>query len=597
MSRWRRNERGTFIVLWGLLCASMLTMVAIVVDLGSVRATRREVQSVADLAALAGGEELSTATGLHPYEACTRAIDYLNDNLPNLSSPVSASGFCDQQGKAVAKTPCTFGGLGAGPAKLTGTAGEYAVELWYPVSNDELTALDPSTGLRSDDGAPCERMRVIVSRTTDSFFAGVVGQQKLAAHASAVVRRAPATESEIPALWLLDPHNCNSLVVSGGADVTVGTDAIRGVVTIDSDGADSPTGDCTSSSKVTLDANSGKLRATPLTGNDAGVISLYAMPKGATTCGSGSPAAHDCQEADISDGSISPRPVRRDERATRAPVDWKYNCKTNYPTYRTSTNGKVRIDNCRNASALGGTGVASYDIVDSLLGAVGTTPQGYNRYNGPCTISSPKVFPAGNWYIPCTGGFVAQSNVTFTAGNVVFDGPVSLAPLTGSMSLQSNYGNTNPPLAGCEATACAFDSSPNAAIFFIRNGNLSVTGGATFDLHNTVVFQKNGFFKFTGNGTPKWIAPTEGPFASLALWNETDSANFVLSGGSEMSLSGVFFTPYAHPFKIAGGSPASQQDAQFVSQQVVITGGAVLHLSPQQNQAVPLDPPAAFLIR
>jgi hypothetical protein len=522
------------------------------------------------------------------------AIEYLNDHLPELSAPVDADGFCSQQGTRIARTACTSNALDAAPAKLSTVAGEYTVEVWYPVSNDELIAMDPSTGLRSNDGGPCERMRVLVSRVSGSFFAGVIGQRQLQTHASATVRRAPASESEIPALWLLDPHNCNSLVVSGGADVTVGTDAIRGVVTIDSDGADSPAGDCTSSSKVTLDANSGKLRAQPLTGDDRGVISLYAMPKNATTCGVG--GAHDCQEADISDGSISPRPVRRDERATRAPVDWKYNCKTNYPTYRTSTNGRVRIENCRNAAALGGTGIPYVDILDTLLGTVGLTPPGFTRYNGPCTVTAPLTL-SGNVHIPCPGGFVAQANVTFTGGNVVFDGPVSLAPLSSAVTLSSNYSNPNPPLAGCEATACAYNSSDQAAIFYIRNGDLSVTGGSIFDLHNTAVFQKHGFFKFTGNGTPKWIAPKEGPFTSLALWNETDSANFVLSGGSEMSLSGVFFTPYAHPFKIAGGSPASQQDAQFVSQQVVITGGAILHLSPQQNQAVPLDPPAAFLIR
>jgi hypothetical protein len=64
-----------------------------------------------------------------------------------------------------------------------------------------------------------------------------------------------------------------------------------------------------------------------------------------------------------------------------------------------------------------------------------------------------------------------------------------------------------------------------------------------------------------------------------------------------MSLGGVFFTPQANPFTISGGSPAVQQNAQFVSRMAKISGGGTLNLTPQQGDAVTLPPPAAILIR
>jgi predicted flavoprotein YhiN len=64
-----------------------------------------------------------------------------------------------------------------------------------------------------------------------------------------------------------------------------------------------------------------------------------------------------------------------------------------------------------------------------------------------------------------------------------------------------------------------------------------------------------------------------------------------------MSLGGVFFTPQADPFTISGGSPAVQQNAQFVSRKAVISGGGTLNLTPNQSTAVKLVPPAAILIR
>src|SRR5947209_2094825 len=67
------GENGSFIVLWALLIVGLMTMVAIVVDLGDARATRRNDQSSADFAALAAGDNLLTKSP----QACADAWSYI----------------------------------------------------------------------------------------------------------------------------------------------------------------------------------------------------------------------------------------------------------------------------------------------------------------------------------------------------------------------------------------------------------------------------------------------------------------------------------------------------------------------------------------
>ena len=64
-----------------------------------------------------------------------------------------------------------------------------------------------------------------------------------------------------------------------------------------------------------------------------------------------------------------------------------------------------------------------------------------------------------------------------------------------------------------------------------------------------------------------------------------------------MSLSGIFFTPNANPFSIAGGSPVDQQRAQFISHRLAISGGGSLNLAPDPDEFVQIPPVAGSLIR
>jgi hypothetical protein len=106
----------------------------------------------------------------------------------------------------------------------------------------------------------------------------------------------------------------------------------------------------------------------------------------------------------------------------------------------------------------------------------------------------------------------------------------------------------------------------------------------------------DGYAKVNTGVPPTWLAPTEGPFATLAFWATAASNKFSMNGGSGLDLSGVFFTPEAAPFSLAGGGTWGQQHAQFISYSLAVSGGGSVTLVPDTS-AVSLPPLSAELIR
>jgi hypothetical protein len=131
---------------------------------------------------------------------------------------------------------------------------------------------------------------------------------------------------------------------------------------------------------------------------------------------------------------------------------------------------------------------------------------------------------------------------------------------------------------------------------YSRTGSWNLTGG-TLNLNHVMHYQANGFLKISSANPPTWLAPTEGPFLGLSFWSELSSNKFSITGGSGMTLSGVFFTPEAAPFGLAGGGSWGQQSAQFISFQLAISGGATAAFVPDVTSAVVIPATAGFLIR
>ena len=75
MNRWR-EERGQALVLTTIFCAALLGMAALVLDVGHWYRSKRDLQAVADAAALAGAQALPE----NPGQANAIAIQYAHDN-------------------------------------------------------------------------------------------------------------------------------------------------------------------------------------------------------------------------------------------------------------------------------------------------------------------------------------------------------------------------------------------------------------------------------------------------------------------------------------------------------------------------------------
>jgi hypothetical protein len=383
--------------------------------------------------------------------------------------------------------------------------------------------------------------------------------------------------------------------------------------------------------------NGTSIHAIPTTGTPSGEIDLFGMPIGASSCNQSA-----CDQGDVSSGRVAPQPQHGD-RATRAPIDYLYNCKASgvqvsgyplgvlnplstaspqspYPNYHPNLPSfpGVPIGNCPSASLVPPyidtlTGLTSSGSVGSTAGVAplnGTWQRWTSTYS--CTPSG--TIPAsGNWWIDCGPGGIklgSGNNVTITNGNVVVDGGITL---TGSGSFTVNQTTIPVTTTGpCQGTfdattgaitvvatldaSCLNYHDVNQGFLYIRSGDLNPNGG-TFAMTNTSVIQTGGgSLKATGGSPVSWSAPATGPFKKLAYWNET-SGTYTLNGGGNMNLTGAFFTPEATPFKLVGGGGSSLLSAQFIALQLSISGGGTLNLVPSVSSNIPLLKGNPSLIR
>src|SRR6185437_11843272 len=86
-----RGERGAVSVFLVFLLPVMLGFAALLVDLGQLRATSRQEQLSVDLAALAGGKQLSAGDAV---AACKDEITYLNIDDSRISPAINPATFC-----------------------------------------------------------------------------------------------------------------------------------------------------------------------------------------------------------------------------------------------------------------------------------------------------------------------------------------------------------------------------------------------------------------------------------------------------------------------------------------------------------------------
>ncbi|GAA1925956.1 TadE/TadG family type IV pilus assembly protein [Nocardioides marmoribigeumensis] len=91
-----REDRGAIAVIVAISATLLFVLAAMSVDLGNAWARARQSQSQADLAALAGGQELPAGDSAHQLQIAQVVADYLNDNRISSDQPnVTASALQD----------------------------------------------------------------------------------------------------------------------------------------------------------------------------------------------------------------------------------------------------------------------------------------------------------------------------------------------------------------------------------------------------------------------------------------------------------------------------------------------------------------------
>jgi hypothetical protein len=160
--------------------------------------------------------------------------------------------------------------------------------------------------------------------------------------------------------------------------------------------------------------------------------------------------------------------------------------------------------------------------------------------------------------------------------------------------------STSLPASDCQTGTgflkTCFKHSAVDAAWSALDGDFKQTGGF-FGVNDATVFQPSGSIIEANGGGLVWTAPEAGPFQGLALWSETSSTRYSLSGSGELEMLGTFFTPNANPISLSGGSGLQPQRAQFVARRLKISGGGSLQLLPHDLKLIEIPPPAAVLIR
>lgn len=603
-----RTEEGFSLFMVAASMFLILGAAAFAIDLSSVRLDRATDQRVTDAAASAGALAAASGNGM---TGCQTALAYVAINAPGIA-PLDTSGCASFNHVCSASVP----------GEYTQASGDHTITFVYPVPNGhalmapgELGA--PNRPVDPTDGSACDRVGVKITSVAAATFSGVFGVTGTPTSVHTVARSVRGGGAGTPInLLVLDRFGCQGFLVRGQGVVIV--DAVpnpttglieAGVAAADSIG-NNPVCNSSTGGVISVEGNNAVFRAdgpagcvnqtgthsqgAATVGEGCGVIQTFAP--GTPGCAGGGANAPACTPGGGGANRPNPVPTALPVVITRAPVDHRYNCKTNYTTVPASVSwatDPLTVANEQNIAACSGSGSPN---IENWIAGVGqfNTPIGYSRYGSPssCSVGS-MTFPSGNWYVDCDT-FSVTGTVTFgsaTSGvptNVVFKGHVSVT--SNGSGLVINNSLTTPGTAFFRGQGPLSSGS---------KGTLSKGGGADLVFNYTTVYMsKLTRVALSGNGSGKltWIAPDTGPFDDLALWS--DSALLQdWAGNAALQMEGVFFTPLAIG-QYTGNGGLAQVNAQWIADKLWLGGNGTLVVRPQYGRAVqPPGVPGTTLIR
>lgn len=653
------DERGAFLVLYALSITAILVLVALVVDLGRLRADRWENKSVADMAARAGVARLPTS----PWAGVCRARDYVVANArqftpldpgsvrwwrPTTPPTPLASDPCNPA-TAAFTAACEPDAPGSW-ARLTATAaaGDVTLEIQsgytLPAAGFAEDQLVPT-----DNGDPargaCDNLAVTVWQRRAPLFGGVVDGAARTTRIRSVGRLNTVTNvNYIPALLLLEQHKCQVLVTGGSGTRVIAQphEDHPGVIQIDSakdDGCSQPLldGQATGSGP-TIVACSAKIVAStpgcnPATGEAKSRIGIYALnlarPPGDLVTNDFPSTYGDTKAVE------SPR-------SGRAPIDRLYReglIGLDAEAKSVLTGNGGRPPGCAgvvgNACTAGGvtwlvlqppdcSSLATFFLVP------GRSTANHIWFNCDLSVTTPLTLSGLDATVVVTGQLHVGSTFAITDPRTVFVGGRASGNRVGL-----DVGGTT------SVFSVNLASAPNCAAraglgkttrLVVGSGSLKVTSGGTANLCQTFVYMASGYDKMpasdgtapcdcgalsgtlniTSNSFVDWSGPNRitgravepgeiestSPYEDLAFWTEAGGNANGVTGGGQTRMGGIFFMGNADSFNLAGnGDLPVLLSAQFIARRMSVTGNATINLVPNPHDSVPVVTYSILLVR
>ena len=654
MSRKVQGDDGAYAILYGLLVLVALGMASIVVDLGLLRADKRESRSAADSASLAGAPELGRGPW-NPLAACQVAWDYALDNLALGSAGSPCGGAVPAPGFVNAVTACPSGSRTA-----TGTVSGVTIMITWPVPfiSPLMQYPDgkPGTAARLPDPSDgssggCDRLGVALQRGRTLGLAGALGTGTGGSYAASVARFDPdgGPADEVAALNVLNRQDCESLVTTGGGKIVIaptvrGSTVIGpGIIGVESSGKGSCGGSAT--------GPGGERVINPTTGSGSLICaSLVQLNLSGSNCdGLGVIRSHALDpdqnatrafsEAAVTGGNLKPQPTSEGGRRGWDPVTKKYGCEV-IGASLVAGGCVVAGDNyiAQLVAALGGTGapianyVAETPYSQPHPGAFTLAP---TACPGGAGITTTVTLAAGNHYANCTIDINGGGALIVQGGTLVVQGGIKVAS---GGCLVVNHTICTPALTGPGTSAVSTLPAPTKdALVFLR-GTTGCPSSGCFSMSGTLVMPKTFVYSMASaegmnvgsSSFTLWTAPGAGAvdaagrtqletdclvttatgtapsqdclnarFSRLTYWSEfpspkTKANNF--GGQGALNVVGVFFTPRAY-FNFTGGGTYTAASAQFWADSLNVNGLAFVGLRPDARFSIATPTSRVQLVR
>jgi hypothetical protein len=566
------RDHGSILLIVAISMAALLTFVAIVIDLGATRSTRRDTRSAADASASAGAVSLKDPAGAGT--ACADALAYAFRGVGG--SQPSAS--------AITTACSSMTGVCAGitPRVATLTVGSITISVTNPVPDN--SSLMQATSLGSDvpqavdaikDGVPCERIGVFITRPQSNFFRGIAqtGARTFSVHS--VARYSPSQHRGpiAPALASLNQTACNAIDAgTNGNIVFVANSAGPGVGFSDSNGPG-----CSGTSAIFSSRSSSRLVAES-SGSAAGQLAWFAA---ANTNGYNNGAStYQLTPATFASTTQNyvGRLFARATRVTRVPVDQVYHCQ-NVPVSLQTL--------CTTADP-----IAAYQALAST--STTSAPLGFTTYSGACDSTS-AVTMSGKVWVNCPT-FTVKTNVLNISGGstIIFNGALSVE--AGGTLLVNTVGTTDAvtglpvpfvPSGASGQTSLIVNSSSATAVSISSNSS-------TVSMAQTTLYSGGGF-ALSSSQSVRWTPPSEGASKGLLYWSESTQP-FSLQGGPFIKAKGVVVHGNGQ-MTGGGGGTVDLTNVQVWVDTASLSGSTTIRLSADPENSISTSTAESRLIR